>query len=133
MKRQTSFVPHFQVLLALIILVSFFMIACESEDAVKRGYTLETAKMVSQVPPAIIASDQNVTVVFVSDMVKKSQVGVNLKKEVFTFAPSIDGITVWQDQRTLIFNPNIKLPLRSKYTGSLDLNALFPEYKDKNL
>ncbi|HES59476.1 MAG TPA: hypothetical protein ENO18_03505, partial [Caldithrix sp.] len=100
---------------------------------VKRGYSLETAKMVSQAPPAIIGSEQNVVVVFVSDMVKKSQVGVNLKKEVFSFSPSIDGITVWQDRRTLIFNPNAKLTLNSAYKGSLDLNALFPEYKDKNL
>ncbi|MEJ2542647.1 MAG: MG2 domain-containing protein, partial [Calditrichaceae bacterium] len=133
MKRQNH-IPKFQSILFIFLLtISICMISCESETDTKRGYSLETAKMVSQAPSAIIASDQNITVVFVSDMVKKSQVGVNLKKEVFNFTPSIDGITVWQDRRTLIFNPNESLPMRAKYTGSLDLNALFPEYKDKNL
>ena len=133
MKCQNAFIKHSINLFIFFLSVSILIISCKSEIDKKRGYSLETAKMVSQAPPAIIASDQNITVIFVADMVKKSQVGVNLKKDVFSFSPSIDGITVWQDQRTLIFNPNENLSLRSKYTGTLNLNALFPEYKDKNL
>ena len=133
MKRQNLILCRSAFLLSIIIIVSLVITGCKSESELSRGYSLQTAKMVSQVPPSIISSDQNITVVFVSDMVKKSQVGVSLKKNVFSFSPSIDGITEWQDPKTLIFNPNENLPLRSKYSGKLDLNALLPEFKDKKL
>ncbi|MEJ2053593.1 MAG: hypothetical protein P8X42_06700, partial [Calditrichaceae bacterium] len=69
------------VLFAVFSTILLSMISCEQKgDQIKRNYSLETAKMVSEAPSSIISSDQNIAVVFVDKMVKKSQVGVALKK-----------------------------------------------------
>lgn len=99
----------------------------------KRPYALETAKMVSAVSSGLLASDAAIQVVFVADMVQPVQVGQIIQKKVFDFSPSIDGTAQWQDTRTLIFQPNRPLPFRETYSGILDLNTLFPEFKDKGL
>lgn len=119
-----------------IFFVSALMILSACKDRAgfeKRPYALETAKMVSTVSSGLLASDAAIQVVFVADMVQPAQVGQIIQKKVFDFSPSIDGTAQWQDTRTLIFQPNRPLPFRETYSGTLDLNALFPEFKDKGL
>jgi uncharacterized protein YfaS (alpha-2-macroglobulin family) len=115
---------------SLIAIVVF--IGCK-QDTDDKPYDIETAKMVSTVTAGLLAPDQSVQVTFVADMVREAQVDQNLKKTVFDFNPSIEGNALWQDRRTLIFKPNNDLPFRETYSGVLDLNALFPEHKDKDL
>ncbi len=96
-------------------------------------YPLETAKMVSEVTSGVISSGSAIKVRFVEPVVGNNLVGSTLSKQVFSFTPKIDGITKWEDTRTLAFQPNQPLPMREKYSGQLDMSLLFPQYKDKNL
>ena len=112
----------------------FLLISCKQEqNFTDKPYDIETAKMVSTVTGGLLSSNEAIKVVFTNDMVKEGQVGVILKKSVFDFDPTIDGVTKWQDRKTLIFQPNQTLPFRETYAGTLDMEVLFPEYVDKSL
>jgi uncharacterized protein YfaS (alpha-2-macroglobulin family) len=119
--------------LSFLFFILFFNACSEKKHAGEISYSLETAKMVSQATSGLISSTDAIQVVFVADMIKKEQVGKSLKKKVFEFDPSIDGIAQWKDRRTLIFKPNRALPFKEIYNGKLDLNALFPQFEDKKL
>lgn len=95
------------------------------------AYPLETAKLVSQVTSGIVSPSGAITVRFTSPVIQEKLVGQSISKAVFSFDPSITGVTRWQDRHTLVFQPNTALPLREKYEGVLDLGALFPLHKEK--
>ena len=97
------------------------------------SYTVETAKMVSHAPSGLISKGDKIQIHFVAPMVKENLVGQKLQKSVFSFQPSIDGITTWADPQTLIFQPRSVLPLRQEYIGTLNMSALFPQHKKEKL
>jgi len=123
-----------KVNLVPVLLSGLILVSCTDEKKNKeKPYPIETAKMVAGVTSGLISSNDPVRVIFVTDMADAAQTGQTLRKPVFRFDPSIDGTTRWENRRTLIFVPNRPLPFRESYHGSLDLKALFPEYKDEPL
>lgn len=92
-------------------------------------YPMETAKLVSHVTSGVISSNEKIRVRFVNPIIKENQVGNTLKKNVFQFDPHLDGISNWEDRRTLVFEPNNRLPLRQIFRGSLDVQSLIPEHE----
>jgi alpha-2-macroglobulin len=91
--------------------------------------TLETAQRISQVTAGVISSRDLIRVRFSSESVAQDQIGQPLKKSIFAFDPPVVGAASWEDRRTLIFTPNRPWPLRQQYSGSLDLETLFPQEK----
>ena len=132
MKQLKSNHIRFRLILLLLMFIIFFT-HCSKREKDELAYPLKTAKMISQVTVGLISSQDAIRVRFVAEMVEENLVGVVMQKQVFEFEPSIDGITEWEDRRTLKFSPNGKLPLRAEYEGKLDLAVLFPEHKDADL
>ncbi len=120
--------------LFLSIFVFIIFISCKKEKPQKEAaYPLETARMVAKVTSGMIGTKDVVRVGFVSEMVPAELVGIDLKKEVFHFNPSMEGQTYWKDRQTLVFKPNKPWPFRQSYQGKLDIKALFPKQAGKKV
>ncbi len=56
-----------------------------------------------------------------------SLTGETIEKSLFKFSPKLEGKTFWQDNRTLVFEPNTNLASGQLYQTTLNLKALFPD------
>ena len=113
------------------IFLSLF--ACQqTEPQSEISYPLETAKLISGSTAGVIGSSAAIRVIFSDAIIDSTLINRTLTKKVFSFDPSIDGKTYWQDRHTLIFKPNHRLPLRQSWQAELDL-ALLLNQQSKSL
>lgn len=111
----------------ILIISTLLFLSCKEKKTIEREYSPEVARLVSQVTGGMIGSSDPIRVVFTQNMTDESRIGQALKEDVFEFEPSIDGVSKWQDGRTLVFQPNEALPFRKAYQGQLLFDELFPE------
>jgi uncharacterized protein YfaS (alpha-2-macroglobulin family) len=76
-----------------------------------------TAGMISKVSPVKIR--------FAVPAVDSSNVGKAAIKNLFAITPSIAGTTFWEDEKTLVFQPEKPLPSNTAFTATIDLNRVF--------
>ncbi|MDD2716528.1 MAG: MG2 domain-containing protein [Candidatus Wallbacteria bacterium] len=136
---------------ALILILAIILSGCGEQPKIKpakqiaaAAKTLETsqkpvsaiprisqvtaeAHMISSITFGLISPEDRISVRFSSVEVEAGQIGVPLKKEVFSFTPPLAGSTRWDDGQTLIFVPQDPLKMRQKYLGKLDKSKLFPD------
>ncbi len=115
-----------------VILLVALLTGCARESVEDQSQTVtpEAVKVVSAVTSGTMAARDVIEVQFVEPAIDTSLVGHALKKQVFTFTPSISGITQWETTQELVFRPNQPLPLRQSYQASLNLAALLPALAD---
>jgi len=119
-------------LVIILVLVLTLVSGCgKKEDQLQpeKQYSKKTAEIVSHVSSGSISSTGDITITFVNQEIKEDLVGSVVKQEIFHFDPHIDGIARWKNQRTLMFKPNAKLPLRQSYQAEIRFNELLPKYK----
>lgn len=111
-----------------VILLVVLVMGCapESVDDQAQTITPEIAKLVSAVTSGTVTYRDVIKVQFAESIIDTSLVGHALKKQIFTFTPSINGITRWETPQELVFHPNRPLPLRQSYQASLNLATLLP-------
>lgn len=102
--------------------------ARDTEKGQRQTVSRELAQIVSQVTRGTVGSREAINVRFVEPAIDSGLVGHALKKRVFTFTPHINGITLWESTRELVFRPNRPLPLRQSYLAQLNLAALKAEF-----
>ena len=111
-----------------VILLVALVMGCAHESVEDQAQTItpEIAKLVSAVTSGTVTYRDVIKVQFAEPIIDTSLVGYALKKQVFTFTPSINGITRWETPQELVFHPNRPLPLRQSYQASLNLATLLP-------
>ena len=55
------------------------------------------------------------------------QIGGEAEASLITFDPAIEGTATWEDDRTLLFRPDAKLPSGKKYIAAVDVASLYPD------
>ncbi len=106
-------------------LIFLALIGCQkTKPQSELSYPLETAKLISGSTAGYIRSSAAIRVVFSADIVDSTLINKPLGKAVFSFEPSIDGKTFWQNAHTLVFKPNTRLPLQQSWQAELDLPLL---------
>ena len=110
-------------LLLLVLFLGFIQFACKkvptsfkNADLLKEYIGSYSGGMLSSVSP--------IKVQFNSDIVTDSEVGEELKKSVISFSPSINGTQVWENKRTLVFQPAKKLDSGESYVATLYVSDL---------
>ena len=78
----------------------------------------------------IVSRESVIRVRFVTDVVNETQIGTPLDRSPFTFAPSLSGVAVWTDHRSLEFRPADRLPSGKTYTVFLALKELMEVPRD---
>ncbi|MBD3225938.1 MAG: hypothetical protein GF313_14510 [Caldithrix sp.] len=113
------------------ILLFLALMACEQEKMdTAGGYSMDMARLVSQVTSGLITADDPIRVTFVQPAVDSARIGQTLSDNPFTFNPQIKGQARWKDRRTLVFEPQDRLPFRQTYQGQLHLSQVMKSRKE---
>jgi len=72
----------------------------------------------------IISSESTIRILLTNEMETPIEIGKPIDKTVFDFSPSIKGIAVWIDSRTIEFRPEKPLPNNTHYKAEFYLSAL---------
>ena len=120
-----------RMILAFLSLILFTYSCDQKTDSKGSIIDKESAELISQITSGLISSQGEIKIVFNKDIVNEAQTGLHLKKELFEFEPEIEGISRWENRKTLIFKPKQKLPFRTQYSGVFYLNRLFSDEERK--
>ena len=77
-----------------------------------------------------IISNQSVIKVEFSEPVPSANAGQNADQDILKTSPSIEGQLIWDDQQTLILQPEAKLKSGQTYHVKVDLASLFADEKE---
>lgn len=120
--------------ITLMLLLAFS--ACDNKKQQQKAeeikYPEEIAKEVSYVTNGDIHFDEVVQIIFQNNIVEESEVETS-PANVFSFDPSIEGKAVWVSKSVLEFRPENNWPMRSTYTGTLNLKKLSSYFADKEI
>jgi len=114
----------------LLLLLTFtFFLSCKKSRPVseKNPYIFaNTSGMISKAQP--------LRVVFANNMVEPRAVGGFVQSDAFSISPSVEGRAVWQDEKTIIFQPTDQFVSDKNYKINIDLGKLHDnvpaEYKN---
>jgi len=119
----------------LFSLITLLFISCEKAEKSESTeiIDLETAKIISHLPPEIMEPDAAIKIRFVDPLIEKKAIGAADLQDVFEFEPSIEGTLSWQDERTLVLTPESGLKSHGNYKGKLYLeNVNATKFKGKD-
>ena len=72
----------------------------------------------------VISKADPIRILFAKSIISPEQIGEEAEKGILSFSPSIKGVTSWEDEKTLIFQPESWLNSGKDYTGSIKLNKV---------
>lgn len=88
-------------------------------------------KKITYMTSGMIKGDAVIAIRFNEDQVSEAELQKPIRNlNVFTFEPVIVGKHYWEDRQTIVFKPDQPLLKPNRYTGILNLDALFPEIGD---
>lgn len=88
-----------------------------SENASKYVYGYTTGTISAEAP---------IRVRFADPLVTEDQIGQQAASNLIRFRPAISGTTRWEDDRTLIFQPDEWLDAKTSFLATVALSELFP-------
>ncbi len=120
-------------ILIFLSLILTLLVSCEKSDKSQKeqAVKLETAKIISHLPPEVLEPDAVLKIRFVEPVISRKQTSEIPPVTIFEFEPEIEGKISWQDERTLVLEPASKLQTHQSYKGRLFLQKLDAEkFKD---
>ncbi|MEM9824297.1 MAG: Ig-like domain-containing protein, partial [Bacteroidota bacterium] len=118
-----SLYPSSYFLIGLLI-VLLSAIACNEERQAKKMPT-EISSFLYAYTSGTISKSAPIRVRFTNSVTDNQQIGQAVEQNVLTFDPSIDGSAVWEDDRTILFEPEEWLQSRTTYVATVQLAKLF--------
>jgi alpha-2-macroglobulin len=115
-----------RLLIALMIAALPFASACQKRHP-KAGDS--AISYIAAYTRGEISREQQVRVVFRNDFADSSKIGTPLKRSPISFSPSISGVVVWTDARTLEFRPAHRLEGGITHKVTLSLSEIVPGLK----
>ena len=64
---------------------------------------------------------------FIDAQIDDTQIGGKIQKGIFNLSPSVDGNAIWEDKRTILFEPSELMTSGETYVAEIDLRKLFNE------
>jgi len=117
--------------LAILLVAAFCTCSGKPDSAEKKGLSEPPADLITRISGGILSTSDSILVRFSVPVVEQNQVGGVQTPDPFHFSPAISGGSRWQDAATLIFQPNSPLPMRTGFTGKLNLGAVNPEWAQR--
>lgn len=118
--------------LALFLLATSLFVACQSKK--EQDFSSPKSLFVDQVSSftgGVVSITSPIKLKLTKNM-GDSLAGKQVSEKIFSFSPSIEGNTSWEDNRTLVFTPTEHLQSGQKYEATANLKKIFPDIsKDK--
>ncbi|GHM99505.1 hypothetical protein WSM22_09950 [Cytophagales bacterium WSM2-2] len=115
--------------LAIVVFVAYHFMTGPKANATFSSINPAFGEYISSYTALSVNSGSTVRIVLAKDAIDSAAIGES-SKQLFDFSPSIKGITVWLDRRTVEFRPSGRLKSGTVYEVSFFLSKLFQVAKD---
>ena len=119
----------------VVCMLLLLITACKpTNDQISEGGTPTTFSKinsqyqyyVSAYTSGMISATSPIRVRFANDIVSSEEVGGEAPSDIVKFEPTIAGGFIWEDRKTLLFQPDSWLPAGQLYTAVANLKAVYP-------
>lgn len=121
------FRSRFPLLLGLLV----FLIGCSEEPDPPDKIDPEFRKYLSAYTSDAISRRSPIRIRLLEPIEEEKKRKSLLKKELFSFTPSIQGKAEWEDHRTIAFFPDEALPSGQEFEGSFELGKVIEELPEE--
>lgn len=101
-------------LAVMALLIGVFACSDSKKKPQTESKTALYTKYIGGFTAGVIKTNSTIKVRLAQDA-KDAIPGLLIDQQLFDFTPSIDGTTSWEDQRTIVFKPESKLPSNTRY------------------
>ncbi|MBK7873798.1 MAG: hypothetical protein IPJ74_25630 [Saprospiraceae bacterium] len=108
---------------ALTLICTLILFSCKREQRAE-GVPESLSSYVYGYTSGVISKASPIRIRFTNAMVDAEQVGEEVKGNVLSFNPSISGKANWEDDRTILFEPETDLSSGVAYIATVDLRKL---------
>src|SRR5882762_6643145 len=115
--------------LAVLVFVLYHFITGPKANATFSSINPAFGEYISSYTALSVNSGSTIRIVLAKDAIDSAAIG-EANTQLFDFSPSIKGITVWLDRRTVEFRPSGRLKSGNVYEVSFSLSKLFNVSKD---
>lgn len=124
--RKPLFSLSMLLLLAASFVVVFSTISCTKKpEQITRAIPESIGAYVYAFTSGMISKASQIKVQFATAAVEAAMVGKEAGSGIISFSPGINGKAVWEDERTLVFQPDKTLPAQTPYVATVHLNKIF--------
>ncbi len=109
---------------ALIACTILFLTTCKTGQTDQQEVDPAFAEFVSAFTSGVISSGSSITISLTKDVVEFSQVGESADASLFSFSPSVKGMAIWQDRRTIRFKPDARFASGTSFAISFQLSSV---------
>ncbi|MFB6305587.1 MAG: alpha-2-macroglobulin, partial [Flavobacteriales bacterium] len=108
----------------LALIIYYFFLSGENVEPPPKKRNPAFSNHIHSFSSGYISNSSNIRVKLSKPLYDTIKGGEKIQKELFAFSPSIDGEAVWQDKRTIVFEPKGKLQPGNKYNAKFILGNL---------
>lgn len=116
--------------LALFLMATTLFVACQSDKTTNLDdFSSSRSKFADQVNSftgGVISITSPIKLRLAHNM-GEALSGTKVEENIFSFSPSIEGTTTWEDNQTLVFTPSKNLKSGQKYEATANLESLFED------
>lgn len=112
----------------LLVLLSllFAFSACKSDRKAKK-MPEDISSFLYAYTSGTISKSAPIRLRFTNAVIEPDEIGSDLEKGILTFSPTINGDAIWEDDRTLLFQPEEWLTSKTTYLVKVKLKRLFKD------
>ena len=108
---------------ALVLLFFIFWACSDPQKSSTESQVALFTQYIGGYTSGVVKSSGSIRIRLTQD-VEQAQSGQVIDEALFDFEPSIEGTTTWEDQRTIVFEPEERLPLGTRYQANFALHKV---------
>lgn len=106
---------------AVMVFLTVFYKSTSSSDKKENA---AFSAYISAYTSGIISSESTIRILLTNETETPVEIGKPIEKTLFDFSPSIKGVAVWLDSRTIEFRPEQPLPNNTQFEGEFYLSSI---------
>ena len=122
MNLKSSLAAAASVLLLLTLALFFSCNRAVRDEA----YYQKLSQYVYAYTSGMVGKKEPIRIRLVNAAVQADQIGQPVDKALLEIRPSIEGVAVWEDDRTILLQPEKPLKYDTKYEVALQLGKIYP-------
>ncbi len=114
-----------KILASLLSLVFIFPFqSCSDSETENQFINLAFSQYIVGFTSGIISKKSEIVIQLAEENKHFTSIGDVLDKELFDFSPNIEGVAIWKNNRTIVFQPNESLESGTTYTIEFELGEI---------
>ncbi len=116
---------------SLFLFFLFFFQACKDQSTTSSTAAADVSSYVYAYTSGVVSKTTPIRVRFTKEVASLEQVGQTVDAGLYDLSPNTEGRAIWEDGRTMLFEPTTYLTSGTPYTFEVALNKLFENVPSK--